>query len=163
MGIISSNQPLCITKNVIFKFQIEIEMQLNLECCLHVQHIRPISSCRMSHLVFILHYKPSHIQLKYTHLFKNRNPMRTTYLICCSLEVAEPCLSWMDFNLQLECFEGHDLLALSIGQRLCVNFYVSIRANFLTTLRSHLDVTCSYYFWSSLFNVDDESLHTLDK
>jgi hypothetical protein len=39
--------------------------------------------------------------------------------------------------------------------------YVS-RANFLTTLRSHLDVTCSCYFWSSLFNVDDESLHTLD-
>jgi hypothetical protein len=55
------------------------------------------------------------------------------------------------------------LLALSIGQRLCVNFYVSIRANFLTTLRSHLDVTCSYYFWSSLFNVDDGSLQTLDK
>jgi hypothetical protein len=55
-----------------------------------------------------------------------------------------------------------DLLALSIRQRLCVNFYVS-RANFLTILRSHLDVTCSYYFWSSLFNVDDESLHTLDK
>jgi len=23
-------------------------------------------------------------------------------------------------------------------------------ANFLTTLRSHLDVTCSCYFWSSL-------------
>jgi hypothetical protein len=41
------------------------------------------------------------------------------------------------------------LLALSIGQSLCVNFYVS-RANFLTTLRSHLDVTCSYYFWSNL-------------
>jgi hypothetical protein len=54
------------------------------------------------------------------------------------------------------------LLALSIGQRLCVNFYVS-RANFLTTLRSHLDVSCSCYFWSSLVNVDDESLHTLDK
>jgi hypothetical protein len=48
--------------------------------------------------------------------------------------------------------QGHfpsRLLALSIGQRLCVNFYVS-GANFLTTLRSHLDVTCSYYFWSSL-------------
>ena len=54
------------------------------------------------------------------------------------------------------------LLALSLGHRLCVNFYVS-RAIFLTTLRSHLDVTCSYYFWSSLFNVDNESLHTLDK
>ena len=36
-------------------------------------------------------------------------------------------------------------------QRLCNNFSVS-RANFLTTLRSHLDVSC--YFWSSLFNVD---------
>ena len=46
------------------------------------------------------------------------------------------------------------LLALSIGQRLCVNFSVSIGANFLTTLRSHLDVTCSCYFGSSLFNVD---------
>ena len=28
------------------------------------------------------------------------------------------------------------------------------KANFLATLRSHLDVTCSCYFWSSLFNVD---------
>ena len=45
------------------------------------------------------------------------------------------------------------LLALFVGQRLCINFSVS-RANFLTTLRSHLDITCSYYFWSSLFNVD---------
>ena len=31
-----------------------------------------------------------------------------------------------------------NLLAMSIGQRLCINFYVS-RANFLTTLRSHLE------------------------
>ena len=45
------------------------------------------------------------------------------------------------------------LLALSVGQRLCINFSVS-RANFLTTLCSHLDVTCSCYFWFSLFNVD---------
>jgi hypothetical protein len=45
------------------------------------------------------------------------------------------------------------LLALSVGQRLCINFSVS-RANFLTTLRSHLDVTYSCYFGSSLFNVD---------
>ena len=37
------------------------------------------------------------------------------------------------------------LLALSIGQSLCINSFVS-RANFLTTLRSHLDVTCSCYF-----------------
>jgi hypothetical protein len=34
---------------------------------------------------------------------------------------------------------GQTLLALSIGQRLCINFYVS-RANFLTTLCSHLDI-----------------------
>ena len=45
------------------------------------------------------------------------------------------------------------LLALSIGQILCIGFCVS-RANFLTTLRSHLDVTCSWYFMSCLFNVD---------
>ena len=44
------------------------------------------------------------------------------------------------------------LLALSIGQRLCINFFVP-RANFLTTLRSHLDVACTRYFSSSLFNV----------
>jgi hypothetical protein len=67
---------------------------------------------------------------------------------------------WIGFDLASG---GNNLLALSIGQRLCVNFYVSITENFLTTLRSHLDVTCSYYFWSSFFNVDDESLHTLDK
>ena len=36
-------------------------------------------------------------------------------------------------------------------QRQCVNFSVS-RVNFLTTLHSHLNVSC--YFWSSLFNVD---------
>ena len=39
----------------------------------------------------------------------------------------------------------------SIGHRLCINFSIS-RANFVTTLRSHLDVSC--YFWSTLFNVD---------
>jgi hypothetical protein len=39
-----------------------------------------------------------------------------------------------------ESAHGLNLLALSIGQRLCVNFYVS-RANFLTTLRLHLDIT----------------------
>ena len=38
------------------------------------------------------------------------------------------------------------LLALSVGQRLCINFFVP-RANFLTTLRSHLDVTCSTRKW----------------
>ena len=40
----------------------------------------------------------------------------------------------------LEC-----LLALYVGHRLCINFSVS-RANFLTTLPSHLNVTCSCYF-----------------
>ena len=35
--------------------------------------------------------------------------------------------------------------------RLCINFSVS-RVNFLTTLHSHLNVSC--YFWCSLFNVD---------
>jgi len=39
-------------------------------------------------------------------------------------------------------------LALFAGQRLCMNFSVS-RANFPTTLRSHLDVTCSCYFYLS--------------
>ena len=47
----------------------------------------------------------------------------------------------------LEC-----LLALYVGHRLCINFSVS-RANFLTTLPSHLNVTCSCYFSSNLFNV----------
>jgi len=41
------------------------------------------------------------------------------------------------------------LLALFLGQRLCINFFVS-RANFQTTLCSHLDATCSRYFWFSL-------------
>ena len=36
-------------------------------------------------------------------------------------------------------------------QRLCINFSIS-RVNFLTTLHSHLNVSC--YFWSSLLNVD---------
>ena len=42
---------------------------------------------------------------------------------------------------------------MSIGQRLCINFFVS-RANFLTTLCLHLDVTCSCYVGSNLLNVD---------
>ena len=45
------------------------------------------------------------------------------------------------------------LLALFVGQRQCINFYIS-RVNFLTTLCSHLDVTCSWYFRSILLNVD---------
>jgi hypothetical protein len=42
------------------------------------------------------------------------------------------------------------LVTLYVRQRLCINFFVS-RANFLTTLRSYLNVTCSCYF--GLFNV----------
>ena len=45
------------------------------------------------------------------------------------------------------------LLAMYVSQRLRIAFFVS-RANFLTTLRSNLDVTCSCYFWSNLFNGD---------
>ena len=36
------------------------------------------------------------------------------------------------------------------------------KSKFLPTLCSHLDVTSSCYFWSSLLNMDNESLHTLD-
>jgi hypothetical protein len=69
---------------------------------------------------------------------------------------------YMNFSgHHLCCFTILPLLALSVGQRLGANFYVS-RANFLTTLHSHLDITCSHYFWSSLLNLDDENLHTLD-
>ena len=57
-------------------------------------------------------------------------------------------------------FSWFYLLAMSVGQRLCINFYDS-RANFLTTLCSHLDVTYPCYFWFGWFNMDDESLHTL--
>ena len=45
------------------------------------------------------------------------------------------------------------LLVVSVGHRLCIDFTVS-RAIFLTTLRSHLDVTCYCYYWPSLFDVD---------
>jgi hypothetical protein len=69
--------------------------------------------------------------------------------------------SYAYLDITCSFFLWSNLLALSVGQSLCVNFYVS-RANFLTTLRSHLDITHSCYFWSCLFNVDDESLHTLD-
>jgi len=37
-------------------------------------------------------------------------------------------------------FNFFNLLALFVGHRLCIHFFVS-KANFLTTLRSHLDVT----------------------
>jgi len=42
------------------------------------------------------------------------------------------------------------LLAMSVGQRLYINFSIPIPANFLATLRSHLNVTCFCYFWFSL-------------
>ena len=44
-------------------------------------------------------------------------------------------------------------LCLQDSLRQCIDFSV-LRAHFLTTLRSHLDVTCSCYFKSNLFNVD---------
>ena len=43
-----------------------------------------------------------------------------------------------------------DLLAMYVGHRLCIDFFVS-RANFLTTLHSHLDVTCFCYFLVQFF------------
>ena len=55
-------------------------------------------------------------------------------------------------NLVILAVVNH-LLAMSIGQSLCIDFSIS-KVNFLTTLRSYLDVTCSCYFWSSLVNVD---------
>ena len=39
-----------------------------------------------------------------------------------------------------------NVLALFVGQRLGIDFYVS-RAKFLTTLRSHLDIACSCFFY----------------
>jgi len=36
------------------------------------------------------------------------------------------------------------------SQRLCIDFSVSVLANYLTTLHSHLDITCSCYFLSNL-------------
>ena len=58
---------------------------------------------------------------------------------------------------------GFSLLVMSVGQRLCINFYVSKRK-----ISNHFCVhTCTYiiysrYFWSSLFNMDGESLDALD-
>ena len=77
-----------------------------------------------------------------------------------------PNLFWVDVEMLLRlplagARKIGDLLALFVGQRLCINFYVS-RAKFLTTLCSHLDITCTCYFWSNLFKMDDESLHTLN-
>jgi len=39
-----------------------------------------------------------------------------------------------------------NLLAPSVGERQCIDFSVPVHANFLTTLRSHMDITCSCYF-----------------
>ena len=59
--------------------------------------------------------------------------------------------NWETMVLQMHTTIG--LLALSVGQRIYINFSIS-RANFLTTLHSHFDVTCSCNFGSNLFNVD---------
>ena len=56
-------------------------------------------------------------------------------------------------TVALQMLTTNDLLGLSVGQSLCIDFSVS-KANFLTTLRSLLDVTCSFYFWSNLIYVD---------
>jgi len=42
------------------------------------------------------------------------------------------------------------LLVLSVGQRLCIDFSIPVTVNFLTTLRSHLNVICFCYIWFSL-------------
>ena len=68
------------------------------------------------------------------------------YIVCVPL-----CVTWYVL------FVGSVYRTKTMRQLLC------FKSKFLTTLCSHLDVTCSYYFWSSLFNMDDESLHTLDK
>jgi len=47
--------------------------------------------------------------------------------------------------------ESNDyLLAQCVGQRLRIDFYVLVPANFLTTLRSHLNVICSCYYCTTL-------------
>ena len=68
-------------------------------------------------------------------------------LCCCYLSVGVQL--WPMKALEL----AAHLLALFVGQRLCINFFVSSE-NFLITLRSHFNVTCSFYFWLSLLNVD---------
>ena len=52
------------------------------------------------------------------------------------------------YERMVDVFRAHSPV-LFVGHRLCIDFYVS-RANLLTTLRSHLDITSSCYFWSSL-------------
>ena len=70
--------------------------------------------------------------------------MLNAFSICKGVEEHEACY-----------FESRDeyLLAMFVEQRLCINFSIP-RANFLTTLRSHLDITSSCYFGSNFFNVD---------
>ena len=67
------------------------------------------------------------------------------------------CCCYLSVGVQLWPMEALELaahlLALFVGQRLCINFFVSSE-NFLITLRSHFNVTCSFYFWLSLLNVD---------
>ena len=46
------------------------------------------------------------------------------------------------------------LLTLYVGQKLCIVFFFFSKANFLTTLRSYLDVICFYYFWSNLLKIN---------
>jgi hypothetical protein len=50
------------------------------------------------------------------------------------------------------------LLALSLHRTKTMHQLLCVKSKF----PNHFAFTCSYYLWSSLFNVDDESLHTLD-
>ena len=59
-------------------------------------------------------------------------------------------LRWVALSYNLNICAMFSLLALFV-ERDCINFSVS-RVNFLTTWRSHLNVSC--YFWSNLFDVD---------
>jgi hypothetical protein len=63
--------------------------------------------------------------------------MRTTYLICCSLEGAEPCLSWMDFNLQFERFQGHDLFHVFWKNNAFVSLLKSLGTPFCHSRANH--------------------------
>ena len=71
----------------------------------------------------------------------------TLHALSCMIDI------WMKSLSIVETKFTRILLAFSVGQRLCIDFFVS-RENFLTTLRSQLDVTCSYYYWSKIFNAD---------
>lgn len=104
-------------KHVLFLFQWSHRLpqlcsQLNLDCCLHIQHISPISLCCMS-----LH---SNIGV---HL-RTATPWGP-HTSCCSLEVAKPCLSWMDFNLELECLRD-TIYSMSSGKTMLSFLYSSL-------------------------------------